>query len=111
MEKKCFEKSFQAGEACVLGQNIPHGTASKSINNPRWAVIIEQLLMKRPYIIAEIGVNHNGNFDLAKKTIRAAQKVEQMLSSFKCFMQKSLCQTQMKFINIKPQKVKKRRHV
>ena len=40
MEKKCFEKSFQAGEACVLGQNIPHGTASKSINNPRWAVII-----------------------------------------------------------------------
>ena len=39
-KKKCFEKSFQAGEACVLGQNIPHGTASKSINNPRWAVII-----------------------------------------------------------------------
>ena len=31
-------------------------------------------LMKRPYIIAEIGVNHNGNFDLAKKTIKAAAK-------------------------------------
>lgn len=29
-------------------------------------------LMKRPYIIVEIGVNHNGNFDLAKKIIKAA---------------------------------------
>ena len=28
----------------------------------------------KPYIVAEIGVNHNGSFELAKKTIRAAAK-------------------------------------
>ena len=50
MEKKCFEKSFQAGEACVLGQNIPHGTASKSINNPRWAVIIRTTFNEKDLI-------------------------------------------------------------
>ena len=30
---------------------------------------------KKPYIIAEIGINHNGKISLAKKMISAAKKV------------------------------------
>ena len=33
----------------------------------------------QPYIIAEIGVNHSGNLDLAKKQIYLAKKGGQML--------------------------------
>ena len=29
---------------------------------------------KYPYIIAEIGANHNGNMDLAKKLIKSAKE-------------------------------------
>ena len=31
------------------------------------------LATKDPYIIAEIGINHNGNINLAKKMIRSAK--------------------------------------
>ena len=34
---------------------------------------------KDPYIIAEIGINHNGIFKLAKKLIFESKKLEQML--------------------------------
>ena len=30
---------------------------------------MEKLLNKKPYIIAEVGVNHNGNINIAKKII------------------------------------------
>jgi sialic acid synthase SpsE len=36
--------------------------------------MIKNILKKKPYIIAEIGANHNGNFSLAKKTISYAKK-------------------------------------
>ena len=29
--------------------------------------------MKKPYLIAEIGINHNGSLDLAKKLIKQAK--------------------------------------
>ena len=38
--------------------------------------VYKQILNKKvsPYFIAEIGINHNGNFDLAKKMILAAKE-------------------------------------
>ena len=33
-------------------------------------------LTKKVYIIAEIGVNHNGSLSVAKKLIKAAKKYE-----------------------------------
>ena len=36
--------------------------------------MIKNILKKKPYIIAEIGANHNGNISLAKKTILYAKK-------------------------------------
>ena len=32
--------------------------------------------MKKPFLIAEIGINHNGNLDIAKKLIDNALKAE-----------------------------------
>ena len=32
--------------------------------------------MKKPYLIAEIGINHNGNIDIAKKLIDNAKSAE-----------------------------------
>ena len=34
--------------------------------------LINKILNRKPYVIAEIGVNHNGNYKLAQKTIKAA---------------------------------------
>ena len=37
--------------------------------------IVKNILScKTPYIIAEIGINHNGNLSLAKKMILSAKK-------------------------------------
>lgn len=40
IKNDCFEKSFEAGEALILGQYIPHGTAPKLKGLPRWAAIV-----------------------------------------------------------------------
>ena len=37
----------------------------------------------RPYLIAEIGINHNGSLDIAKKLIDASVDCNLMLSNFK----------------------------
>jgi N-acetylneuraminate synthase len=42
--------------------------------------------MKKAYIIAEIGVNHNGNFLLAKKLIREAKKCGADAAKFQIFV-------------------------
>jgi N-acetylneuraminate synthase len=42
--------------------------------------------MKKTYIIAEIGVNHNGNFLLAKKLIREAKKSGADAAKFQIFV-------------------------
>ena len=34
----------------------------------------KKLKLKRPFLIAEIGINHNGSIDLAKKLILLAKK-------------------------------------
>ena len=38
--------------------------------------VYKEIIRKKnsPYFIAEIGINHNGNFDLAKKMILAAKE-------------------------------------
>jgi len=38
--KKCREKSFDSGEALILGKYVPHGTAKKTKGPPRWACIV-----------------------------------------------------------------------
>jgi N-acetylneuraminate synthase len=44
----------------------------------------------RPYIIAEIGANHNGNMDLAKKTIDSAVKCGADAVKFQSWTDRSL---------------------
>ena len=39
---------------------------------------------KKIIIIAEIGVNHNGDLKIAKKLIKAAKKVALIMQNFKC---------------------------
>ena len=41
------------------------------------------LKSKNPYIIAEIGINHNGNLNLAKRMILSAKKMERVVLSFR----------------------------
>ena len=41
--------------------------------------------MSKPYIIAEVGVNHNGSFDLAEKSIKAASKCGANAVKFQSF--------------------------
>ena len=36
---------------------------------------IEKIVNKIPYVIAEIGINHNGSISLAKEMIDAAEKL------------------------------------
>jgi len=40
IKNNCIVKSFDPGEALILGQYIPHGTAPKLKGPPRWAAII-----------------------------------------------------------------------
>ena len=35
---------------------------------------IDEIIQSRPYVIAEIGINHNGDISLAKEMIDAAQE-------------------------------------
>ena len=44
------------------------------MNFKRSKIIPKIKKMKRPYLIAEIGINHNGNLSLAKKMILSAKK-------------------------------------
>ena len=47
--------------------------------------------MKKVYIIAEAGVNHNGNLDLAKQLIDAAAKAGADAVKFQSFKADNLC--------------------
>jgi len=38
---------------------------------------------KKVFLIAEIGINHNGDINIAKKLINAASEAGLMLSNFK----------------------------
>lgn len=49
---------------------------------------------RAPYFIAEIGVNHNGNIDLAKKMIIAAKKSKANAVKFQTFKAKNLVSPQ-----------------
>jgi len=48
------------------------------------------MIMKKTYIIAELGVNHNGSLDLAKKLIDAAVNCEADAVKFQSFCAESL---------------------
>ena len=41
------------------------------------------MTVKKPYLIAEIGINHNGDINLAKKLIDVAQKINLMQLNLK----------------------------
>ena len=49
---------------------------------------VERRIMSRTYIIAEAGVNHNGDFDLAKKMIYEAKKAGADVVKFQTFVSK-----------------------
>ena len=49
--------------------------------------------MKRPLIIAEAGVNHNGSFNLAKKLIFAAKNMGADIIKFQIFKAETLALT------------------
>ena len=48
------------------------------------------LELKKTYVIAEIGVNHNGNVLLAKKMIKKAKKTGANAVKFQSFKAKNL---------------------
>ena len=47
-------------------------------------------LIKKPYIIAEIGINHEGNFSTAKKLIFEAKKAGANAVKFQVFKPETL---------------------
>ena len=47
--------------------------------------MIKNLKNKCPYVVAEIGVNHNGNLEIAKKSILAAAKAGADAVKFQMF--------------------------
>ena len=47
--------------------------------------MIKNLKNKRPYVVAEIGVNHNGNLEIAKKSILAAAEAGADAVKFQMF--------------------------
>ena len=55
-------------------------------------MLLNKLLFKKniPYFIAEIGVNHNGNLDLAKKMILAAKSSKASAVKFQTFKAENL---------------------
>ena len=52
-----------------------------------WMSSIRNIIKNKVFIIAEIGVNHNGSISIAKKSIIEAKNLERMLSSFNHSMQ------------------------
>ena len=57
-----------------------------------------------PYIIAEIGINHEGNFNLAKKSIKSASLAGAQAVKLQLFNPKTLAQKKSK-----KQKTKKKK--
>ena len=47
-----------------------------------------------PFIIAEAGINHNGDMELAKKMVLSAKDAGVDAVSFRLFMQKTLFRTE-----------------
>ena len=47
-------------------------------------------IKKKPFIIAEAGVNHNGNLDIAKKLIVGAKKAGSDAIKFQSFITENL---------------------
>ena len=52
-------------------------------------------------IIGEIGVNHNGNIDTAKKLIRVAKKAGCDFVKFQSFIAKNLVKKKQEWLNTK----------
>ena len=49
-------------------------------------------MIKKPFIIAEIGLNHNGSFELAKKSVEAAAEVGVSAVKFQNFITEDFVQ-------------------
>ena len=52
---------------------------------------------KAPYCIAEVGINHNGSLDVAKKMIEAAQEAGADAVKFKTFRAEDFCSPDQMF--------------
>ena len=51
---------------------------------------LKKINFAKPYFIAEIGVNHNGNLDLAKKMVLAAKSSKADAVKFQTFTAENL---------------------
>ena len=60
----------------------------------------------RPYVIAEIGVNHNGKIDLAKKLIKIAKNSGADAVKFQSYISKDLVSKKAKLASYQKKKVK-----
>ena len=54
------------------------------------------MFLKRTYIIAEVGINHNGNFDNAKKLILAAKKCGASAVKFQIYIPEEVVTNELK---------------
>ena len=55
---------------------------------------------KKPFLIAEVGINHNGSLALAKKTILKAKKCGASAVKIQTFKTESFCQNSSKYYNL-----------
>ena len=65
-----IKSDLERGEGKVLKQF----TQGKQRNSDAWEELISGVKLSRPVFISEIGLNHNGNMDLAKKLIEESHR-------------------------------------
>ena len=57
-------------------------------------------MKKPPFIIAEIGINHNGDIEIAKETIKLAHKSGASAVKLQTFQPDSLCSFNSKYYDL-----------
>ena len=66
------------------------------------------MIKSKTLIIAEVGVNHNGNINVAKKLINIAKKAGCDFVKFKSFKAENLVQSKTKIIGYQEKNLKKK---
>ena len=67
--------------------------------------MVKKINLNEPYFVAEIGVNHNGNLNLAKKMILAAKASKANAVKFQTFSAENLASPNTPKVNIKKKKL------